>query len=431
MRFPGMRKTKHYFPVEQKAKSDLQDEKRFNAPYVLGLEQLMIDIEIKLSFEDFETLGLNHGQSTIVDDERVDAWYSKFKSSGQVVGEYAGGSTGNTLHNYSTISDSPSVALGCINENIKVGDYSFQYIRQTSSKVNMQYLQAAEKPIARALCFITPDFERTFAISKGCMNDYEAKDLPLEKISKASLILLCAYTLRDEKAPLYEATLKLADIAKEKNIPVAFSLGSRDIIAEKKDFLTKFIKDYVNIIAMNEVEASELSNQEDQLLACRELLEICDFVLLTSGANGLYVGAYTDQDYARKTKDPLHTKSIVNYNEFEYSRAMLKSDCEKPIKIFNHINPFLGGPQLIQNTNGAGDAALAAVMHDIVANAYHALRVPQSPKHERRYLTYSSISQVSKYANRVSYEVLAQNSPRLVTGLPEKEDSLEEAYWDK
>jgi hypothetical protein len=31
----------------------------------------------------------------------------------------------------------------------------------------------------------------------------------------------------------------------------------------------------------------------------------------------------------------------------------------------------------------------------------------------------------------VSFEVLSQNSPRLLRGLPEREDGLEEAYWAK
>ena len=91
----------------------------------------------------------------------------------------------------------------------------------------------------------------------------------------------------------------------------------------------------------------------------------------------------------------------------------------------------MGGPNMIKNTNGAGDAALAALLHDISANLYHRHRVPNSPKHAASFLTYSSISQISKYANRVSFEVLSQNSPRLSKGLPEREDSLEEAYWSK
>jgi inosine kinase len=48
----------------------------------------------------------------------------------------------------------------------------------------------------------------------------------------------------------------------------------------------------------------------------------------------------------------------------------------------------------------------------------------------RQFLTYSSMSQVCRYANRVSYEVLTQASPRLTRALPEREEGLsDEAYW--
>lgn len=436
MRFPGKRKTRHYFPVHEKnshalSRENREREKGEYSPYIIGLEQLIIDVEIEVSEKDFLELNLRKGQSSVVEDELVNHWYQKFKVNRQIVGEFAGGSTGNTLHNYSTLSDSRSIILGCINEHIQLGDYSFKYIRQTSSKVDMSYLSPQGKPIGRALCFITPDFERTFAISKGCMNDYEASTIPEEKVKGASLVLLSAYTLRDRKAPIFKASLELAKMAYGFKIPIAFSLGSRDLVEGQRDFLIEFLRDYVTIAAMNEQEAQALTEKEDQLLSCEKLLDLTDMVLLTSGANGLYIGAHVDRKNARKTNDPLHTKSIVNYNEFEYSRGMLRKACENPIKIYNHINPFLGGPLAIQNTNGAGDVALSALMHDIVANTYHQKKIPQSPKHQSSYLTYSSISQVSKYANRVSYEVLAQNSPRLLRGLPEKEDSLEEAYWDQ
>ncbi|MEY1174929.1 inosine/guanosine kinase, partial [Escherichia coli] len=100
-------------------------------------------------------------------------------------------------------------------------------------------------------------------------------------------------------------------------------------------------------------------------------------------------------------------------------------------RIYSHIEPYMGGPEKIMNTNGAGDGALSALLHDITANSYHRMNVPNSSKHSRQYLTYSSLAQVCKYANRVSYQVLSQHSPRLTRGLPEKEDSLEESYWDR
>ena len=111
---------------------------------------------------------------------------------------------------------------------------------------------------------------------------------------------------------------------------------------------------------------------------------------------------------------------------------MKRIDCKNPVKMYSHLNPFMGGPHVIRNTNGAGDGALSALLHDLSANRYHSKRVPNSPKHDANYLTYSSIGQICKYANRVSFEILSRNSPRLFGGLPEREESLEEAsYWAK
>ena len=183
---------------------------------------------------------------------------------------------------------------------------------------------------------------------------------------------------------------------------------------------------------MNQEEAHAMTGHEDALLAADSLLEIVDMALVTVGKRGLYLAGFSDDAVKRKSKEPLVTKSIVNYNEFEYSRAMRRRDCKKPLKIYTHINPFNGGPLAIKNTNGAGDAALSAILHDLAANYHHRFNIPNSPKHDEKYLSYSSISQMSKYANRVSFEVLSQNSPRLFKGLPEKEAALdEEGYWRK
>ncbi|MGE3610227.1 MAG: inosine/guanosine kinase [Bacteriovoracaceae bacterium] len=432
MKFPGRRNTKHYFPVEEKARSSFDDE--INRPgnvYVVGIDQLLVDIEIPVDDEFLSAHNFKKGESFVIDDSLAETIYWQHKNRGVITGEFPGGAVGNTLHNFSILSDCPSVALGTINKNIELGDYAFKYICNTSSKVNLTYLQPCPRPMGRALCFVSPDSERTFAISKGCMNDLSPEFIPQEVIEKAAALLISAYTLRDESAPMYLSTLRAIEIAKNANVPVVLSLGTSGLVQEKKNLLLDIISKYVSVVAMNETEALSLTGISDPLLAAEKVLDMCDMVLLTVGARGLYIGAVTDRDQARLTKEPLHTKSIVEYNMFEYSRAMKKSECKDPVKVYTHINPFRGGPMMIKNTNGAGDAALAAVLHDISANLYHRIKVPNSPKHIASFLTYSSISQISKYANRVSFEVLSQNSPRLLRGLPEKEDGLEEAYWAK
>lgn len=432
MKFPGRRHTKHYFPVSEKERTSF-DQSFFNNKnvYVSGIDQILVDIEIPVTNEWLAEKDIPKGQSIIISDQLAHQIYKEFKSKNLVKGEFPGGAVGNTLHNYCILTDSPAVMLGSFNHMIEIGDDAFKYLCSTSSKVNLSYLHSSQKSIGRALCFVTPDGERTFAISKGCMNDLPPEAIPDQLIEQSGLLLLSAYVFRDESTPIFKTTLLASQKAHSADVPVVLSLGSSGLVDSQKEFLKDFIKKYVTVIAMNQLEAIALTGIEDPLLAVEAALEMCDIVLLTVGSKGLYVGAWVEESLARLTKDPLHTKSIVEYNKYEYSRAMRRDKCQTPIKMYSHINPFLGGPNLIRNTNGAGDAALAAVLHDMTANLYHRLKVPNSPKHHASYLTYSSLSQISKYANRVSYEVLSQNSPRLNKGLPEREDSLEEAYWSK
>lgn len=203
------------------------------------------------------------------------------------------------------------------------------------------------------------------------------------------------------------------------------------MIADDPQWWRDFLRDNVTVVAMNEEEAEALTGLSDPLAASDKALEWVDLVLCTAGPIGLYMAGYTEEEGKRKTQHPLLPGVIPEFNLYEFSRPMRKSACENPFKIYSHIAPYMGGPEKIMNTNGAGDGALAALLHDVAANGFHRTNVPNSSKHQRTYLTYSSLAQVCKYANRVSYQVLNQHSPRLTRGLPEREDSLEESYWER
>lgn len=219
--------------------------------------------------------------------------------------------------------------------------------------------------------------------------------------------------------------------AKKHNVPVVLTLGTKYVIADNPQWWQTFLKENVSILAMNEEEGLALTGESDPLLAADKALEWVDLVLCTAGPVGLFMAGYTEDDARRKTQHPLLPGAIAEFNQYEFSRAMRFQDCEQPLRVYSHIAPYMGGPEKIMNTNGAGDGALAALLHDITANNYHRVNVPNSSKHKCTWLTYSSLAQVCKYANRVSYQVLNQHSPRLSRGLPDREDSLEEAYWER
>ncbi|MDP5253045.1 MULTISPECIES: inosine/guanosine kinase [unclassified Vibrio] len=434
MKFPGQRKSKHYFPSSSRPlnASHVLPFDKTPRPIVIGIGQTMVDIEANVDDAFLARHQLSKGHSLVLPHEKAEQLYQELQQQHLITHQHPGGTIGNTLHNYSVIADSKSVLLGVMSKNIEVGSYAYSYLCKTSSRMNLNHLQTVEGAIGRCYTLITPDGERTFAINVGAMNQLQPDAIPEGIFSRASALVLSSYLLRGEKEdPMPQAVMQAIEYAKANQVPVVLTLGTKYVIEKDPQFWQQFISDNVTVVAMNEEEGLALTGESNPLLAADKALEWVDLVLCTAGENGLYMAGYCDEESVRETRHDIQNGPIEAYNRHEFSRSMLKADCAKPVKVYSHIGPYLGGPLKIKNTNGAGDGALSALLHDISANVFHAQKVPDSHKHSVKCLTYSSLSQICKYANRVSYQVLLQHSPRLSQSLPEREDSLEEAYWER
>ncbi len=432
MKFPGRRKIKHYFPVNTHNRFDMESTVFGQAStYVCGIDQNLVDITARVDDAVLRDFGLDKGASQWLDDDRANRLYHFLSEQQLIEDQFAGGTIGNALHNYSILADDRSVQFGVMSKNIQVGDYSYRYLCNTSSKVDLTCLQPVDGALGRCFALITNDGERTFGISPGCMNQLGPEFINETIIAQSSALVLCAYTLGDDSLPIYQATIKAAELATKHDVPVVLTLGTRGLVSAIRERLLDFLRQYVTIAAMNEEEAEALTGEQDPLSASQCVLEWVDMVLLTAGAEGLYLSGYTERTLARETENPIRSGSISDFNRFEFSRPLRRRDCQETTQVYSHISPYLGGPKNIKNTNGAGDGALAAVIHDMAANHYHRQVLPTSGKHNLPWITYSSFAQVCKYANRVSFEVLAQSSPRLSRGLPEREMSLEDSYWEQ
>ncbi|MCL9782344.1 inosine/guanosine kinase [Vibrio sp. S4M6] len=434
MKFPGQRKSKHYFPVDERDPlvGQVQHNKNMSHTHIIGIDQTLVDIEAKVSSELIDKFSLSKGHSLVIDDEAAERLYQELVTNNLITNEFAGGTIGNTLHNYSVLADDKSTLLGVMSQDIKIGSYGYRYLCNTSSRMDLNYLQGVDGPIGRCFTLITEDGERTFAISEGQMNQLRPESIHESIFENASALVLTAYLVRcKEGDPMPDATMKAIEYAKKYNVPVVLTLGTKYVIQEDQAYWQTFLQDNVSVVAMNEEEAEALTGESDPLAAANKALDWVDLVLCTAGPLGLFMAGYTESAAKRQTSLPLLPGKIAEFNRYEFSRPAIRGLCSDPIRVYSHISPYMGGPEKIKNTNGAGDAALSALLHDMAANKYHKENVPNSSKHSYSFLTYSSFSQVCKYANRASYEVLAQHSPRLSKGLPEREDSLEEAYWER
>jgi len=106
MKFPGKRKSKHYFPVDahdpllrDSMLQAMQPESDTSASYIVGIDQTLVDIEAKVDDEVIERYGLIAGQSSLIDDERAELLYQELVANALITHQFAGGTIGNTLHN--------------------------------------------------------------------------------------------------------------------------------------------------------------------------------------------------------------------------------------------------------------------------------------------------------------------------------------------
>lgn len=93
MKFPGKRKSKHYFPVNARDPllQSVQAENEVSTSYIVGIDQTLVDIEAKVD-EDFITrYGLSQGHSLVIEDDVAERLYQELTHNDLITHEFAGG----------------------------------------------------------------------------------------------------------------------------------------------------------------------------------------------------------------------------------------------------------------------------------------------------------------------------------------------------
>jgi len=383
--------------------------------YLVGLDEVLVDVEVTGSLELGRELGLVPGESVQLSDEQCRTFLARLEADGTPRAYAAGGTVANTLNNYTHLSGEPALLLGAMQSNIRPGEPAFAYVAQTPKAVNLSHVRSVDGPTGTAITFISSDGERAFGVAPGVSAQFPAEAVSEEVVESAAVVLTSLYALRKSEWPIAGASMRLMSLARQFDVPVAFGLGTAGLVREKRAEVRDLLREYVTVAAMNGQEAEALTGVDDVLLNAQTILDWVDVTIITEGPRGLTLAGWTDERVKRQTHEAIRSKSIPEYNRWEYSRLMRREDCERPLKVYSHIHPYRGGPDRLSNTSGAGDAALAALLHDIAANEYHRKLVPNSEKHAAPvpFLTYSSLSRNAQYGNRVAYEVLRGRSPRL------------------
>lgn len=77
MKFPGQRKSKHYFPTHSRDPlvNQIRQTPKLSRPTIIGVGQTIVDIEARVDDDFLERYDLSKGHSLVLEEQKADALY--------------------------------------------------------------------------------------------------------------------------------------------------------------------------------------------------------------------------------------------------------------------------------------------------------------------------------------------------------------------
>ncbi len=240
----------------------------------LGLGNALVDILVQLPNDAklFE-LNLPKGSMQLVDAERMQSILAQTEGLPRTLA--AGGSAANTIHGLANLGMSTAF-IG------KVGDDSFgqAFAKDMIQNGITPIMLKGNAESGRALAFITPDSERTFAVYLGAAIEMTPNDLDPSLFNGYTHFHIEGYLVQN-----HGLVRKAVELAKQSGCSISLDLASYNVVDENRDFLREVVKNYVDIVFANEEEAKAFTGKTP-VEALHELGKLADIAVVKLGADG-------------------------------------------------------------------------------------------------------------------------------------------------
>jgi len=261
---------------------------------VLGIGNALVDIMTKLDNDEFlKEFNLPKGSMQLVDQDfvkKISSASDKFEKH-----QSSGGSAANTIHGLARMG----VNSGFIGKVGQDDMGNFFYDDMKKSNIDPKLLKS-ETDSGRAVALISPDSERTFATFLGAAIDLVPEDLSSKLFDGYKYLHVEGYLVQN-----HDLLLKASKLAKDNGLKISLDMASYNVVEDNLEFLTSYIKDYVDIIFANEEESKAFTGKEPEE-SLHELAKHCEIAVVKIGKEGSLIKA-GDKQYK---VDPIQSNPV-------------------------------------------------------------------------------------------------------------------------
>lgn len=243
---------------------------------VVSIGNPLMDILIEVEEGFLKELNLVKGSMHLLDEKEIKKIEERLdKNNIKLV---PGGSEANTLAALSMLGHKV-VYFGKVGKD-KHGD---EYHKKLLDDGVISKVIKVDGMTGRAITFITPDSERTFATHLGVAKLLEDNEINEADIIEAKFLHLTGYILDGELTR--KGAIRAMNIAKNNNIKICLDLADPNIVKRNKELLESLIKEYVDILIANENEAKAFTGKKPEK-AISSLSKLADITIVKLGAQG-------------------------------------------------------------------------------------------------------------------------------------------------
>jgi len=262
---------------------------------ILGIGNALVDIMV-LSEDDqiINYLKLPKGGMTLVDGE-LSAMIQK-EIAHMNIKIATGGSVANAINGIAGL-DVECGFVGTIGRD----DLGLLFKNDMLKRGIDVKLKENEFPTGRAVGFVSPGGERTFATYLGAAVEMGPDDITPDLFVGYDLFFIEGYLVFNQ--PLIMAAASAAKLA---GLTIALDLASYNVVEANLDILNELVDNYIDIVFANEEEAKSFTGLQPEE-ALENLAKRCDIAVVKVGKEGAFV-----QQGTQKWRIPAFPTTVVD-----------------------------------------------------------------------------------------------------------------------
>ncbi|WP_295802917.1 adenosine kinase [uncultured Microbulbifer sp.] len=247
-----------------------------------GIGAALLDTEIEVSDSDLQSLGVDKGVMTLVDDQRQQQLVDDLKDHLVTASHACGGSGANTVIAASYFG------LDTFYSCKVAADDNGDFYRNNLAAAGVDYPAALRSADAgttgKCLVLITPDAERSMNTFLGISAELSVTEVDPESIARSRWTYIEGYLVSSPSGRA--AAIELREQAESCGVKTALSLSDPMMVQLFHDGLKEMLGSGVDLLFCNREEALKFCGTESLDEASQVLRQYCRAFAVTLGADG-------------------------------------------------------------------------------------------------------------------------------------------------